>query len=878
MNQYKSIFLGTVDPHSNYAHLKCATNSQKCIRAGGKHNDLDDVGKDSYRHTFFEMLGNWSFGDYFKKEAINYSWELLTKVYRLDPNRLYVTYFEGYAPSGFGPDEEAKELCRAIGVPDDHILPGNMKDNFWEMGDQGPCGPSIEIHYDRIGGGRNAAHLVNQDDPNVLEIWNIVFIQFNREADKSLRSLPSKHIDTGLGFERLVSVLQDKSSNYDTDIFSPLFKKIQEVTGARPYQGKFGAEDTDGVDTSYRVVADHVRTCTIAISDGAIPNNVGRGYVVRRILRRGVRYGRKYLNAEIGSFFSKIVPTVIEQLGNVYPEIRKKEKDVKEILDEEEQAFYLTLDRGEAMFNKYAQSCQSKSLKDLPGAYVWRLYDTYGFPVDLTKLMAEEQGLIINDEEVSAAQEKAREASKSQNKGASDLVMLDVHDIAALEKMHDVPKTDETAKYNKGVIKSTIMALYHHEQKFLKSTSEVPEGSQFGVLLDKTNFYAQSGGQEFDTGRLVIDDVAEVDVRTVQSYGGYVLHTGFIKYGFLSVGDEVLAEYDELRRQSIRMNHTGTHILNFALREVLGWEVDQKGSLIATDKLRFDFSHKAGVMITDEELKKIEEISNKYIADDEKVFASNVNLSTARRIQGVRAVFGETYPDPVRVVSIGMAVDDDKLVSAAAKDWRNYSIEFCGGTHVDRTGEIKELLVLEESGIAKGIRRIVAVTGKDAVAARRVASDFEEERLVRLERMPSGFSHEKEQLVKETQSELSKLTISTLTKRAFTHRFEKVVKDMVKEQKEVQKIQVDTAVHLVKTHFEQNEASTFFVSKLFPTTVNSSSSTKVVTEVIKHVSSSSKYKDKSVYFFFVDDTTGKVAHGCYVSPVSFYIPFFFSTT
>jgi alanyl-tRNA synthetase len=334
-----------------------------------------------------------------------------------------------------------------------------------------------------------------------------------------------------------VSILQNKPSNYETDVFSPLFKKIQEVTGARPYQGKFGDEDADGVDTAYRVVADHVRTCTFAISDGAVPNNVGRGYVVRRVLRRGARYGRKYLNAEIGSFFSKIVPTVVEQMEDTFPEIRKKEQDVKEILDEEEQAFALSLDRGEAMFNKYAQSCQSKGSKNLPGAYVWRLYDTYGFPVDLTKLMAEEQGLNINDEEVSVAQDKAREASKGEKKGASDLVTLDVHDIATLEKMDDVPKIDDTAKYKKGVIKSNIKALYHGK-KFLDSTSEVPEGEQFGVLLDKTNFYAESGGQEPDTGRLVVDGVAEVDVRNVQSYRGYVLHTGYIKYGSLSVGDE----------------------------------------------------------------------------------------------------------------------------------------------------------------------------------------------------------------------------------------------------------------------------------------------------------------------------------------------------
>lgn len=279
MNQYQPIFLGTVDPHADFALLKRATNSQKCIRAGGKHNDLDDVGKDNYHHTFFEMLGSWSFGDYFKKEAIAYAWELLTRVYRLDPSRIYITYFEGYAPLGLSPDHEAREMWREIGVADDHIVPGNMKDNFWEMGDQGPCGPCIEVHYDRIGG-RNAAHLVNQDDPNVVEIWNVVFIQFNRESDKSLRPLHDKHIDTGLGFERLVSILQDKLSNYDTDLFTPLFEKIRETTGVRAYQGKFGAEDDDGVDTAYRVVADHVRTCTVAISDGAVPDSVDRGYVI----------------------------------------------------------------------------------------------------------------------------------------------------------------------------------------------------------------------------------------------------------------------------------------------------------------------------------------------------------------------------------------------------------------------------------------------------------------------------------------------------------------------------------------------------------------------------------------------------------------------
>lgn len=440
MNQFKAIFLGTVDRDSDFAKLKRAANSQKCIRAGGKHNDLDDVGKDSYHHTFFEMLGNWSFGDYFKEEAIQLSWQLLTKVYGLQPDRLYVTYFEGKADAGLDPDTEARDFWLAQGVPEDHILTGDMKDNFWEMGDQGPCGPCSEIHYDRIGG-RNASHLVNQDDPNVIEIWNNVFIQYNREPDKSLKSLPNKHVDTGMGFERLVSILQNKPSNYDTDVFTPLFARIQEITGAREYQGKFGEEDADGVDTAYRVVADHVRLLTFAISDGGVPNNVGRGYVVRRVLRRGARYARKYFNTEIGSFFSKLVPTLVEQMGDMFPEIKKKQDEVKEILDEEEVSFAKTLDRGESMFEKYAQNCKSSGTKTLAGADVWRLYDTYGFPVDLTRLMCDERGLEIIDKDVAEAQEKAREASKGEKKAGATLVKLDVHDISTLENMPDVPKT-----------------------------------------------------------------------------------------------------------------------------------------------------------------------------------------------------------------------------------------------------------------------------------------------------------------------------------------------------------------------------------------------------------------------------------------------------
>lgn len=857
MNQYKSIFLGTVDPASDFASLKRAVNSQKCIRAGGKHNDLDDVGKDSYHHTFFEMLGNWSFGDYFKKEAIEYSWELLTKVYKIDPRRLYVTYFEG--ADGLDPDTEAQDLWRSVGVPEDHILPGDMKDNFWEMGDQGPCGPCSEIHYDlrepEDGVFRNAASLVNQDDPEVIEVWNNVFIQYNREPDRSLKPLPNKHVDTGMGFERLVSVLQKKKSNYDTDVFTPLFKRIQEITGAREYRGKFGAEDPDGIDTAYRVVADHVRTLSFAIADGAAPNNVGRGYVVRRVLRRGARYARKYFETDIGDFFSKIVPTLVEQMGAMFPEIAKKESDIKEILDEEEKSFAKSLDRGEIIFEKYAQKAKLADSKDLPGTDVWRLYDTYGFPVDLTRLMAEERGLNINDKEVEEAQEKAREASKGDKKAAADLVKLSVHDLGALENMKDVPKTDDSPKFGRENITSVIKAIYH-DKKFLKSTKEVPEGAQFGVILDRTNFYAEQGGQEYDTGRLLVDDVAEIQVENVQVYAGYVLHTGFMKYGELDVGHEVICEYDELRRNPIRNNHTGTHILNYALREVLGDEIDQKGSLVAPEKLRFDFSHKAAV--TEDQLRKIEEDSNSYIHQNTEVYAKDVPLATAREIRGVRAVFGETYPDPVRVVSVGVPVED-LLQDVKNERWEKVSVEFCGGTHVKQTGEIKELVILEESGIAKGIRRIVAVTGQGAYDVQRLASDFEE-KLATLEKMK--YSPEKEALAKKMQLELNQLVISALTKFTLRDRFAKIQKSILDEQKAATKAENKRVLDTITNFFSKNEGEKVLVQKVdWSGQVN-----KAISEAIKSVSApKGQLKDKTVYLFSANEAEGKVVHGCYVA-------------
>ncbi|KAK6464609.1 alanine--tRNA ligase [Scheffersomyces coipomensis] len=845
MNQYKPIFLGTVDPASDIATMKRAVNSQKCIRAGGKHNDLEDVGRDSYHHTFFEMLGNWSFGDYFKKEAIEWSWELLTKVYGLNKDRLYVTYFGGDEKQGLAADLEAKQFWLDVGVDEDHILPGDVHDNFWEMGDQGPCGPCSEIHYDRIGG-RNASHLVNMDDPNVLEIWNNVFMQFNREPDSSLRSLPSKHIDTGMGFERLVSILQDKSSNYDTDVFTPIFEKISEITGVRPYAGRFGDEDKDGIDTAYRVIADHVRTLTFAICDGGVPNNEGRGYVLRRILRRGARYVRKYMNYPIGSFFQQLVDVVIEQNKEIFPEIVDGAQDLKEILNEEELSFAKTLDRGEKLFEKNAIIASKTPEQTLSGKDVWRLYDTYGFPVDLTRLMAEEAGLKIDEVGFEKAKEESREASKSHGgKNNANLIKLDVH---ALSELESIPKTNDSYKYGLEDIKANILAIYNGKE----FVDTINEGEECGIILDKSPFYAEQGGQEYDTGKLIIDGKSEFNVTNVQSYAGFVFHTGIIVEGSLSVKDEVIASYEELRRWPIRNNHTGTHVLNCALREVLGDSIDQKGSLVAPEKLRFDFSHKQGLNPT--ELEKVEVISNEYIKSNKVVYAKDVELSLAKEITGVRAVFGETYPDPVRVVSIGVPVED-LLADPKKADWHKLSIEFCGGTHVAKTGDIKDLVIVEESGIAKGIRRIVAVTGHDAHAVQKLAKEFEQE-LTHTENLPFGSI--KETKAKELGVSLKKLSISVLDKLRLNKQFEKLDKSIKDELKAIQKEESKKTLDVVNGWLDNKEtpAGEYFIGHI-PINANA----KAIADAINLIKK--QYKEKSIYL--ITGLKEKVAHGCYIS-------------
>ncbi|GAA5824475.1 hypothetical protein JCM11251_000438 [Rhodosporidiobolus azoricus] len=844
MNQYKSIFLGTVDPSSHFAKLKSAANSQKCIRAGGKHNDLDDVGKDTYHHTFFEMLGNWSFGDYFKEEATRMAWTLLTQVYGLPPDRLYVTYFEG----GFGlpADLETKDFWLNLGVPADHIIPGNAKDNFWEMGATGPCGPCTEIHYDRIGG-RNASDLVNMDDPDVLEVWNVVFIQYNREADSSLRSLPAKHVDTGMGFERLVSVLQDKRSNYDTDVFLPLFKKIQELTGARDYTGKLGKDDVDGIDTAYRVVADHVRTLTFAICDGGVPSNVGRGYVLRRVLRRGARYVRKKFGSPIGSFFSSLVPTLVDQMGDFFPEIKGKYADLKEILDEEEESFSRTLDRGERLFESYVAAAQSSGSKQLKGADVWRLYDTYGFPVDLTLLMAEEAGLTFDQKEFEAAQEASKEASKGAGKkGDGQQVRLDVHDIAALEANENVPKTDDSAKYGTGNVDSVVKAIYR-QGKFVSSTADLddPQTASLGVVLDKTNHYAESGGQEYDTGRIVIDGKADFVVEDVQVFNGYVLHIGRIVEGELKVGDNVVSSYDELRRWPLRNNHTGTHILNYCLREVLGDHIDQKGSLVAPSKLRFDFSHKAPVSTAD--LAKIEDMSNEWIKKNVKVYSKEMQLAEAQKIPGLRAVFGEAYPDPVRVVTLEFSVDDIQKDIENPK-WRSTSVEFCGGTHVAKTGDIKDFVITEESGIAKGIRRILAITGEDARKASHLANDAEA-RFDALLKLPAGA--EKDAGLKAFEVEANTLAVSVVRREALKEKVKAERKAIADQARALEKEQGKQIADQVNAYFKENPNSSAMVARLDTANGNP--------KIMQSGLNAAKTLNKAAYFFGVTPDN-RVAH------------------
>jgi alanyl-tRNA synthetase len=722
MNQFKDVFLGR-----GSRPYRRAVNSQKCIRAGGKHNDLEDVGTDTYHHTFFEMLGNWSFGDYFKAEAIAWAWELLTKVWKLDPSRLHVTVFAGSAEEGLAHDDEAESLWRCH-LPADRISRWGKKDNFWEMGETGPCGPCSEIHYDSTPDGRGGA-FVNRGRPDVIEIWNLVFIQFNRTDDGRLVPLPASHVDTGMGLERVARVIQGKTSNYDTDLWSGIFAAIADRSGARPYGGSID----DPVDVAYRVIADHARCLTVAITDGARPGSDGRSYVLRRILRRAVRHARQTLGVD-GPMVHAIVPAVVASLGGAFPELTRDPKKVSAMIREEEESFLRTLDRGIELFEAAAARCRAGGATSISGADAFLLHDTYGFPIDLTAVLARERGLVVDEPGYEALMDEARRRSREGAAAKGDDT-LTPDAISQLQFMHVKP-TEDVDKYHGRPVSARVKAIWNGRD--FDDAAHI--GHEVAIVLDRTNHYAEAGGQVGDHGRLESDipdsgalpgrgytgraprGECRFEVSDTTTVGGYVLHHGRIVDGTLHVGDEVMAMIDRGRRLPTMANHTATHLLNHALRAVLGTGVDQRGSLVAPDRLRFDFS--LGRPVAPAELAEIEQRVRDAVARDMRVAAEVVPLAAAQRIHGVRAVFGERYPDPVRVVSIG-AETSAILRDAGDSRWREYSIEFCGGTHLSATAEAAAFTITQESALAAGVRRLAALTGAAARAADLAADDLE---------------------------------------------------------------------------------------------------------------------------------------------------------
>lgn len=855
MNQFKPIFLGTVDPSSDMAKWTRAVNTQKCIRAGGKHNDLDDVGKDVYHHTFFEMLGNWSFGDYFKTEICQWAWEFLTREFQLPADRLYVTYFGGDVESGLEPDTECKNIWSNLGLPDSHIIAGSMKDNFWEMGETGPCGPCSEIHYDRIGG-RLAADLVNQDDPDVLEIWNLVFMQFNRENDGSLKNLPKKHIDCGMGFERLVSVVQDKRSNYDTDVFQPLFAAIQSGTGAPAYEGKVGADDVDQKDMAYRVLADHARTLTIALSDGGRPDNTGRGYVLRRILRRAVRYAAEKLNGKPG-FFATLVDVVVDLLGDTFPEVTRDPRHVMEIINEEEEQFLRTLLRGRNLLNRTIAKLTGTVV---PGQVAWRLYDTYGFPIDLTRLMVEENGFVIDMDAYEEARKIAQIVSQNKAGGTKEIVSLDVHALADLQAK-GIPTTDDSPKYCYRAVTDGPHAEYAFEPCTAKVlgirtigefVDEVGALQECGVVLDKTCFYAEQGGQIYDEGSMVKDDGGDTEfyVKNVQVRAGYILHVGLLESGSLKVGDRVVLKIDEKRRRLVMNNHTATHTLNHTLRAVLGDISNQKGSLVAPDRLRFDFTNKSAM--TAQQVAEVERLTNEIIDRNRSMYAKVAPLNDAKRIKGLRAMFDETYPDPVRVVSLGVPVEN-LLTDPEGTSGLETSVEFCGGTHLHKTGHMERFAILTEEAIAKGIRRIVALTGPEATKAYGRADELKKY-VTKLNVTDPNLA----KAVNEAQDKISKSVIPYWAKEELRGVLSGLKKGIADEERKRQAAIASAITDAVKGKITAQADKSVFVYKLC-----AGSNTKAIDTALKQVKTIRP--DMAVMFISEDNDVGKIFCHCAVS-------------
>ncbi len=656
MNQFKDIILG-----NTAAKYKRVADSQKCLRVSGKHNDLEEVGLDTYHHTMFEMLGNWSFGDYFKKEAIEWAWEYLVEVLKLDPNRLYATVFEGYAPEGLERDNEAAGYWEKF-LPKDRIINGNRKDNFWEMGDTGPCGPCSEIHIDLRSDAERAAvdglSLVNQSHPQVIEIWNLVFMQYNRKADGSLDGLPAKVIDTGMGFERLCMAIQGKTSNYDTDVFQPIISAIGELC-----RKKYG--ESLQTDIAMRVIADHIRTISFAITDGQLPSNAKAGYVIRRILRRAVRYGYTFLGQK-QAFLYKLLPALINTMGDAYPELPAQKTLIEKVIKEEEESFLRTLETGIRLLDKVMADTKNAGKNIISGVDAFTLYDTFGFPLDLTELILKENGLSVDLDEFNNQMQQQKERARH---------------AAAVE-------TGDWVTIKEGEPKFVGYDFTECDAEILRYRKMKQKNQElYQIVLDKTPFYAESGGQVGDSGEL-IGDGETIRIITTKKENNLSVHIA------KSLPKDVTATFraviDKEARQATACNHTATHLLHEALRTVLGTHVEQKGSLVSPDSLRFDFSHFQKV--TDEEIREIERLANAKIRRNEPLEENRAMPIEEARNMGAMALFGEKYGDEVRVIKYGT------------------SVELCGGTHVASTGNIGMVKIMSESSIAAGIRRIEAIT------------------------------------------------------------------------------------------------------------------------------------------------------------------------
>ena len=658
MNQFKDIILGNVP-----AKYKRVADSQKCLRVSGKHNDLEEVGHDTYHHTMFEMLGNWSFGDYFKHEAIDFAWEYLVDVLKIDKDRLYATVFEGSPAEGLERDNEAAGYWEAH-LPKDHIINGNKHDNFWEMGDTGPCGPCSEIHIDLRSDEERASvagkDLVNKDHPQVIEIWNLVFMQYNRKADGSLEPLPARVIDTGMGFERLCMALEGKTSNYDTDVFQPLIQKIGQLSGKT-----YGKDEQ--TDVAMRVVADHIRTISFSIADSQLPSNAKAGYVIRRILRRAVRYAYTFLGQK-QAFLYRLVDTLIESMGNAYPELKKQSELIKKVIKEEEEAFLRTLETGIKLLEKVVAETKAAGKQEISGKDAFVLYDTYGFPLDLTELILKEQNLTVNvkefDSEMAKQKERARNAASVE---ASDWVVVKEGE-------------SEFVGYDTYCVETDILRYRKVKQK---------NNEFYQIVLEKTPFYGEMGGQVGDKGTLQSGDEI-IEITDTKRENNLEVHIA--KKLPSDVKAKVIAHINEEEREATAANHTATHLLHEALREVLGTHVEQKGSYVSPKFLRFDFSHFQ--KMTEEELRAVEKLANKKVREAiAREEYRNMPIAEAKAL-GAMALFGEKYGEEVRVIKYGD------------------SVELCGGTHVRNTGNIGIIKIVSESSIAAGIRRIEAITGE----------------------------------------------------------------------------------------------------------------------------------------------------------------------